>query len=92
MLAAQKLFFPFGHCEGVGLGGFLLQGGFGWHSRAMGMGCENVLAIDYVDADGELRHGLSAARARPLLHQREQRTHGHDLGLCRSNARTRHRR
>jgi FAD/FMN-containing dehydrogenase len=24
LLAAQKLFFPIGHCEGVGLGGFLL--------------------------------------------------------------------
>lgn len=55
LLAAQKLFFPIGHCEGVGLGGFLLQGGFGWHSRAVGVGCENVLAIDYVGADGELR-------------------------------------
>ncbi len=30
LLAKQKLFFPVGHCQGVGLGGFLLQGGFGW--------------------------------------------------------------
>ena len=56
LLAAQKLFFPVGHCRGVGLGGFLLQGGFGWHGRALGPACENVLAIDYVGADGELRH------------------------------------
>jgi FAD/FMN-containing dehydrogenase len=56
LLAKQKLFFPVGHCEGVGLGGYLLQGGFGWHSRAVGPACESVLAIDYVDADGELRH------------------------------------
>jgi FAD/FMN-containing dehydrogenase len=60
LLAAQKLFFPIGHCEGVGLGGFLLQGGFGWHSRAMGMACESVLAIDYVGADGELRHASAS--------------------------------
>ncbi len=63
LLAAQKLFFPVGHCEGVGLGGFLLQGGFGWHSRAVGMACENVLAIDYVGADGELRHASPSENA-----------------------------
>ena len=63
LLAAQKLFFPIGHCEGVGLGGFLLQGGFGWHSRATGMACENVLAIDYVGADGELRHASAGENA-----------------------------
>ena len=56
MLAELDLFFPVGHCQGVGLGGFLLQGGFGWNSRALGLACESVLAIDYVDADGELRH------------------------------------
>ncbi len=50
------LFFPVGHCEGVRLGGYLLQGGFGWNGRALGMACQNVLAIDYVDAEGELRH------------------------------------
>jgi FAD/FMN-containing dehydrogenase len=63
LLAVQKLFFPIGHCEGVGLGGFLLQGGFGWHSRATGMACENVLAIDYVGADGELRHASAGENA-----------------------------
>ena len=56
LLAGQKLFFPVGHCQGVGLGGYLLQGGFGWHGRALGPACESVLAIDYVGADGELRH------------------------------------
>jgi FAD/FMN-containing dehydrogenase len=63
LLAAQKLFFPVGHCEGVGLGGFLLQGGFGWHSRAVGTGCENVIGIDYVDADGALRHASAGENA-----------------------------
>ena len=56
LLAKQKLFFPVGHCQGVGLGGYLLQGGFGWHSRALGPACESVLAIDYVGADGGVRH------------------------------------
>ncbi len=55
-LAQRRLFFPVGHCKGVGLGGYLLQGGFGWNSRALGMACENVLGIDYIGADGLARH------------------------------------
>ena len=46
--------FPGGHCESVGLGGFLLQGGQGWNSRSWGWACENVLAVDVVTADGDL--------------------------------------
>lgn len=56
LLEPQGLFFPVGHCHGVGLGGYLLQGGFGWCSRVLGMACESVVGIDYVDADGTLRH------------------------------------
>jgi len=56
LVAEQDLFFPVGHCQGVGLGGYLLQGGFGWNSRAVGMACESVLALDYVDGDGTIRH------------------------------------
>ena len=52
-LMKENLFFPVGHCKGVGLGGYLLQGGFGWNGRALGLACESVLAIDYVDADGK---------------------------------------
>jgi FAD/FMN-containing dehydrogenase len=48
--------FTGGHCPGVGLGGFLLQGGQGWNSRKYGWACENVVAIDVVTADGELRY------------------------------------
>ena len=55
-LMKEGLFFPVGHCRGVALGGYLLQGGFGWNSRMVGPACENVTAIDYVDADGNLRH------------------------------------
>ncbi|HXO57598.1 MAG TPA: FAD-dependent oxidoreductase, partial [Mycobacterium sp.] len=32
-LDAQGLFFPSGHCEGIRLGGYLLQGGYGWNSK-----------------------------------------------------------
>lgn len=54
MLDEQGLFFPTGHCKGVGLGGYLLQGGYGWNSRALGVACESVTAVDVVTAAGEL--------------------------------------
>ena len=53
-LAPRDLFFPTGHCTGPGLGGYLLQGGFGWNSRAVGPACMSVEAIDVVTADGDL--------------------------------------
>jgi FAD/FMN-containing dehydrogenase len=51
--------FPAGHCPTVGLGGFLLQGGFGWNSRKWGLACESVVAVDVVNADGNLIHASS---------------------------------
>jgi len=56
LLADYQLFFPSGHCPSVGLGGFLLQGGWGWNSRALGPACLSVVAVDVVNADGELIH------------------------------------
>lgn len=55
-LKPHDYMFPAGHCPTVGLGGYLLQGGFGWNSRLYGLGCENVLAIDVVVSDGRLLH------------------------------------
>ncbi len=55
-LAAHGRAFPGGHCESVGLGGYLLQGGQGWNGRLWGWACENVLGIDAVTADGRLVH------------------------------------
>lgn len=52
-LDAQNLFFPAGHCEGICLGGYLLQGGYGWNSRALGPACESVLGLEVITADGE---------------------------------------
>jgi FAD/FMN-containing dehydrogenase len=52
-LESQGLFFPTGHCEGICLGGYLLQGGYGWNSKVVGMGCESVLGLEVVTADGE---------------------------------------
>jgi FAD/FMN-containing dehydrogenase len=55
-LGEHDLFFPAGHCPGVGLGGYLLQGGYGWNGRAHGPACMSVEAIDVIDADGVLLH------------------------------------
>ncbi|OBG36060.1 FAD-binding oxidoreductase [Mycobacterium sp. E3198] len=55
-LEAQNLFFPGGHCKGVCLGGYLLQGGYGWNSRIYGPACESVVGLDVITADGEQVH------------------------------------
>jgi FAD/FMN-containing dehydrogenase len=55
-LGRHGLFFPTGHCKGVAVGGYLLQGGFGWHGRVLGPACMSVTAIDLVTADGEMLH------------------------------------
>lgn len=55
-LAEHDLFFPAGHCIGVAVGGYLLQGGFGWNGRVHGPACMSVEAIDVVTAGGELVH------------------------------------
>jgi FAD/FMN-containing dehydrogenase len=59
-LAKSGLFFPVAHAYTVGMGGFLLQGGFGWNSRNSGMGCENVVGLDLILADGTLVHANEA--------------------------------
>jgi FAD/FMN-containing dehydrogenase len=52
-LDAQNMFFPAGHCEGIRLGGYLLQGGYGWNSKVVGPACESVLGLEVVTADGD---------------------------------------
>ncbi|EUA06735.1 FAD binding domain protein [Mycobacterium xenopi 4042] len=52
-LDSRGLFFPAGHCEGICLGGYLLQGGYGWNSPMLGPACESVLGLEVVTADGE---------------------------------------
>ena len=47
---------PLGHCPSVGIGGFLLQGGWGWNSRAIGPACMSIVGVDVVTAAGELIH------------------------------------
>jgi FAD/FMN-containing dehydrogenase len=56
MLAPRGLFFPTGHCPTVGVGGYLLQGGWGWNSTSLGPACLSVVGVDVVTAEGELIH------------------------------------
>ncbi|WP_431710847.1 FAD-binding oxidoreductase [Glutamicibacter uratoxydans] len=53
-LEERGRFFSGGHCPSVGIGGFLLQGGQGWCQRGWGWAAESVVAIDMVNAAGEL--------------------------------------
>jgi FAD/FMN-containing dehydrogenase len=53
-LSRQGLAFPAGHCPSVALGGYLLAGGQGWNQGTWGPACQNVLAIDLVNAAGDV--------------------------------------
>lgn len=55
-LKKHRLFFPIAHAPDVALGGFLLQGGFGWGSRELGLATQSVTGIDLVLADGRQIH------------------------------------
>ena len=46
--------FPAGHHRSVGLGGYLLSGGWGWNAREFGVACANVTAVDVVTAQGSV--------------------------------------
>jgi FAD/FMN-containing dehydrogenase len=52
----EDLVFPVGHVATVPMSGFLLGGGYGWNSGAWGVACGNVLAVDVVNAQGEIIH------------------------------------
>jgi FAD/FMN-containing dehydrogenase len=45
-----------GTAPSVGVAGYTLHGGVGWLSRAHGLASASLLAVDYVDAQGVLRH------------------------------------
>ncbi|MFJ9901791.1 FAD-binding oxidoreductase [Streptomyces sp. NPDC101152] len=54
-LAPHGLTFPAGHCGPVALGGYLLSGGLGWNSGALGPAAASVRAVEVVTADGAAR-------------------------------------
>ncbi len=51
-LADHGVTIPGGTCPGVGIAGLTLGGGLGFLSRQYGLTCDNLLAVDLVDADG----------------------------------------
>ena len=52
----HQLFTPTAHGVNVGVGGFVMCGGHGWNSRVFGLGCENLMALDVVTAEGKPIH------------------------------------
>ena len=51
-LPSKAKLLPIAHAPDVALGGYLLQGGFGWGSRELGLATENVIGLDLILADG----------------------------------------
>src|SRR5215211_7296490 len=45
---------PAGTCPSVGIAGLTLGGGIGFLSRQYGLTCDNLLAVELVDADGDV--------------------------------------
>src|SRR5215213_3232212 len=45
---------PAGTCPGIGIAGLSLGGGIGFLSRQYGLTCDNLVAIELVDADGRV--------------------------------------
>jgi len=52
-IVPHGLGFPIGHCPTVGLGGYLLAGGFGWNKRTWGPAVWSVEGHDVVTVDGD---------------------------------------
>ena len=62
-LFKHNLFFPAGHCKGVCIGGYLLQGGYGWNGRKTGIACQSIIGYDMVTPDGEFIHASPSENA-----------------------------
>lgn len=56
---------PTGNVSMTGIAGLTLGGGIGWLNGLHGLACDNVLAVDIVTADGELR--TASAESHPDL-------------------------
>jgi FAD/FMN-containing dehydrogenase len=64
--AAHGLVTTLGTVSHTGAGGLTLGGGFGRVARRFGLAVDNVMAVDIVNADGELRH--ASATENPELY------------------------
>src|SRR4029453_13916034 len=56
---------PSGIVSNTGVAGFTMGGGFGWTSRKFGYAADNLMSVDIVTADGELR--LASEKENPHL-------------------------
>jgi FAD/FMN-containing dehydrogenase len=54
VLGKDNLIVPTAHHPSPGIGGFVMNGGWGWNWRLWGNGAHHLRAIDVVTADGEL--------------------------------------
>lgn len=58
-LLPKKKILPGGSCQGVGIGGLTLGGGYGLMSRKFGLTCDHLIAIEMVDGEGKIRNSSS---------------------------------
>jgi FAD/FMN-containing dehydrogenase len=54
---------PAGTCPGIGIAGLTLGGGIGFLSRQYGLTCDNLVAVELVDADGRALHASEEEHA-----------------------------
>ena len=54
-LAKHGTTIPAGSCPSVGIGGHALGGGVGLAGRAFGLATDNIMAVEFVGADGQVR-------------------------------------
>jgi FAD/FMN-containing dehydrogenase len=62
-LAADGATIPAGTCPSVGVGGLVLGGGMGLASRALGLTCDRVRAVEIVTADARARRATAGDEA-----------------------------
>ena len=62
-LAPRGLGFPVGHCRGVPMSGYLLNGGIGWNTGAWGPACASVRGVEVVGASGDVIHASADEHA-----------------------------
>ncbi|MDR3591095.1 MAG: FAD-binding oxidoreductase [Negativicutes bacterium] len=53
-LCREGLTIPGGDCPAVGIGGFTAGGGFGMLTRLLGMACDSLVALEMVNARGQI--------------------------------------